>query len=298
MATSRCLVGMLVQRVAGRAASDHRWRHRLGMTGCVPAALFAALLALLPLAPQAAPAFAESVTFARASAPTATPTFTLDQRQVMAGAAVLYNERIADLRAARLLDNDADFHARVQRIAQPLLAQAARDDPDAATWPWEVHTTTDPEEHAYAFAGGKLLVSAAHVTALQLSDAELAMVLAHEIAHAVLRHNLLEYREALRLEPAWQARPFAELEYAVDHDSALMAKLAPLGKQQELEADRAGLQLAARAGWPPHALAGYFRKLVQASSGPNMAGFAHPSPASRWRAAREAAKALAANNIR
>lgn len=221
-----------------------------------------------------------------------------DQQQVMAGAAVLYNERMADLRAAGLLDNDADFHARVQRIAQPLLARAARDYPEAAAWPWEVHTTTDPEEHAYAFAGGKLLVSGAHAAALQLSDGELAMVLAHEIAHAVLRHNLLEYQEALKLEPAWQARPFAELEYAVDHDGALMAKLAPLGKRQELEADREGLKLAAGAGWPPHVLAGYFRKLVQASSAPNAGGFAHPSPASRWRAARETAKAVTADNIR
>lgn len=217
----------------------------------------------------------------------------LDQQQVMAGAAMLYSERIADLRAAQLLDNDADFHARVQRIAQPLLAQAARDYPASAAWPWEVHTTTDAEEHAYAFAGGKLLVSSAHAAALNLSDGELAMVLAHEISHAVLRHNLREYEEALRLEPAWAARPFAELEYAVDHDGALMAKLAPLGRQQELEADREGLKLAARAGWAPTVLAGYFRKLAEASSAPNAGGFAHPSPASRWRAARELARTLA-----
>ncbi|WP_195763856.1 M48 family metalloprotease [Pseudoduganella rivuli] len=216
----------------------------------------------------------------------------LDQQQVMAGAAVLYNERIAGLRAAQLLDNDTDFHARVQRIAQPLLAQAARDYPESAAWPWEVHTTTDPEEHAYAFAGGKLLVSGAHAAALNLSDGELAMVLAHEIAHAVLRHNLQEYEAALTLEPAWATRPFAELEHAVDHDGALMAKLAPLGKQQELEADREGLKLAARAGWAPQVLAGYFRKVVQASSAPNASGFAHPSPASRWRAARDAARQL------
>ncbi|GAB2877398.1 hypothetical protein GCM10027277_53380 [Pseudoduganella ginsengisoli] len=216
----------------------------------------------------------------------------LDQQQVMAGAAVLYNGRIADLRTAQLLDNDAAFHARVQRIVQPLLLQAARDYPESAAWQWEVHTTTDPEEHAYAFAGGKVLVSSAHADALNLSDGELAMVLAHEIAHAVLRHNLLEYEEAIRLEPAWAEQPFAALEHAVDHDGPLMAKLAPLGRQQELEADRAGLQLAARAGWEPHVLAGYFRKLVQASSAPNASGFAHPSPASRWRAARAAAAQL------
>ena len=222
----------------------------------------------------------------------AAPAQALDQQQVMAGAAVLYHQRIADLRASQLLDNDAAFHARVLRLAQPLLAQAARDYPDSAGWPWEVHTTTDTEEHAYAFAGGKLLVSAAHAAALDLSDGELAMVLAHEIAHAALRHNLQEYEEAMRLQPAWAARPFAELEHAVDHDGALMAQLAPLGKAQELEADRAGLQLAARAGWPPLVLAGYFRKLAQASSAPNAAGFAHPSPASRWRAARAVAQAI------
>jgi predicted Zn-dependent protease len=220
------------------------------------------------------------------------PVLALDQQQVMAGAAILYRERIDALNTAHVLDDDAAFHARVQRIARPLLAQAARDYPASADWPWEIHTTTDPEEHAYAMAGGKLLVSGAYVAEQGLSDAELAMVLAHEIAHAVLRHNLLEYEAAIRLEPAWAARPFAELEYAVDHDGALMAKLAPLGAEQELEADRAGLTLAARAGWPPQALAAYFHKLVQASGAPNAAGFAHPSPAARWRAARELARAL------
>lgn len=225
-------------------------------------------------------------------AATALPVLALDQQQVMAGASVLYRERIDALRQAHVLDDDAAFHARVQRIAGPLLAQAARDYPVSADWPWEIHTTTDPEEHAYAMAGGKLLVSSAYVAQQGLSDAELAMVLAHEIAHAVLLHNLLEYEAAMQLDPGWAARPFAELEYAVDHDGALMAKLAPLGVAQELEADRAGLTLAARAGWPPHALAGYFRKLVQASSAPNAAGFAHPSPAVRWRAARELAQAL------
>ncbi|SFU80926.1 M48 family metalloprotease [Pseudoduganella namucuonensis] len=220
------------------------------------------------------------------------PAAALSQEEVMAGAARLYRERMEELRVSRRLDADRAFHERVLRIAGPLIARAARDWPETARWDWEIHTTPDGDDHAYAMAGGKLLVSRAHARELELSDAELAMVLAHEIAHAALRHNLLEYEEAVRLEPAWAARPFAELEHAVDHDTGLMRKLAPLGILQEQEADREGMLLAWRAGWPALALARYFQKAARASSSPNFEQFAHPSPSSRWQAARELAATL------
>ena len=222
--------------------------------------------------------------FATASTPT--------QAEVMAGAARLYQARMDALRAAHKLDADAAFHARVLRIAQPLIAQAARDYPESAAWPWEIHTTSDGDGNAYAMAGGKLLVSSGYVHELLLSDAELAMLLAHEICHAVLRHNLAEYEEALRLAPEWSARPFAELEDAVDNDAGLMRLLAPLGIAQEEQADRAGMTLAWRAGWKGEALARYYYKLSRSSPSPNFEQSGHPAPAHRWRAARELAAAL------
>lgn len=217
---------------------------------------------------------------------------TLDQQQVMAGAAQLYGERMAALRTMQRLDHEPDFHQRVQRIARRLIAQAANDFPATAGWAWEVHTTSDDEEAAYAMAGGKLLVSSAFVQEYTLSDAELAMVLAHEIMHAVLLHNLAEFEEVLKRDPSWAQRPFAQLEYAVDHDGALMTALAPLGVEQELEADRQGLLLAWRAGWPAPALAGYYRKLVRNSHAPNQERFAHPAPTQRWQAVRALAAEL------
>ena len=222
--------------------------------------------------------------FATASTPT--------QAEVMAGAARLYQTRMDALRAAHKLDADAAFHARVLRIAQPLIAQAARDYPESAAWQWEIHTTSDGDGNAYAMAGGKLLVSSGYVHELLLSDAELAMLLAHEICHAVLRHNLAEYEEALRLAPEWSARPFAELEDAVDNDAGLMRLLAPLGIAQEEQADRAGMTLAWRAGWKGEALARYYYKLSRSSPSPNFEQSGHPAPAHRWRAARELAAAL------
>jgi len=220
--------------------------------------------------------------------------YAVTQDEVMAGSARLYRERIEELRSAYRLDDDARFGARVEAIARPLIEQARREFPESAAWAWELHTTTDGDDNAYSMAGGKLLVSRDFVERLGLNDAELAMLLAHEIMHSALRHNLQEFEEALRLEPAWATRPFAQLEHAIDHDDALMRKLAAFNSRQEEEADAEGLRFAARAGWPPLALAGYYRKLVRSSDSPNFARFAHPAPAQRWKAARELAAALAA----
>ncbi|NYE62383.1 putative Zn-dependent protease [Duganella sp. 1224] len=221
--------------------------------------------------------------------PAAGPT----QDQIMQRAAAIYAGRLT----AYTIDRDDAFTARVRRIAGALIAQARRDYPDTAGWAWEVHTTDTPEQNADCMAGGKILVSQAYVERLGLSDAELAMLLAHEIQHAALRHNLLEYQAALRLAPSWAARPFAELEYAVDNDRALMALLADTNYAQEQEADREGLLLAWRAGWPAAALTGYFRKMMRDSETPRFSRGDYPAPAQRWRAAQAVAASLQKNHV-
>lgn len=210
------------------------------------------------------------------------------QEQVVARAAVLYAGRLA----GHLIDRDQRFSTRVRAIAAVLIAQAQRDYPETAGWAWEVHTTDDSDQNADCMAGGKILVSQPYVERLGLSDAELAMLLAHEIEHAALRHNLLEYEAALRLEPAWAQRPFIELEYAVDNDMALIGKLAATNYAQEEEADREGMRLAWRAGWPAERLAGYFRKMLRASDWPRRSKPDYPSPAQRWQAAQALAAGL------
>lgn len=217
----------------------------------------------------------------------------LTQDEVIAGSQRLYAERIAKLDSANALDAGAGFGARIHRIADGLIIQAKRDYPETAAWPWEVHTTIDPDQNADCMAGGQMLVSEAYAARLELSDAELAMLLAHEIEHATLRHNLKEYEQAMRFDPRWSQRPFVELEDAVDNDAALVAQLAPLDFAQEVEADREGLLLAWRAGWPPLRLANYYKKIMRVSGRPNSDSDTHPSPASRWAAARALAAELA-----
>lgn len=225
-----------------------------------------------------------------ASAPRAAE---LTQQLVEARAAGLYADRLKDHR----LDADARFTARVTAIAAPLIARARRDYPETAGWAWEVHTTDDPDQNADCMAGGKILVSQAYVQRLELADAELAMLLAHEIEHAALHHNLKEYQQALRLDPRWAERPFIELEHAVDHDNALIEQLAATNYEQEVEADREGMQLAWRAGWPPEQLAGYFRKMYRSSAAPRRSKPDYPSPMTRWQAARALAAVLQKNQV-
>ena len=216
----------------------------------------------------------------------------LTQDEVMDGAGKLYRTRIVALERAGMLDRDAAFLARVKRIAQHLIAQAVRDDPTVAAWPWEFHVSDASDDNASCMAGGRILLSQPYVEQLALTDAQLAMVLSHEMQHALLRHNLKEYELALRLDPAWVARPFSALEDAVDNDASLMARLAPLNMEQEIEADRAGMAMAWRAGWPAQELAGYFRKLDDASDVGNRGSATHPAPRQRWRAARRLAGEL------
>jgi predicted Zn-dependent protease len=217
----------------------------------------------------------------------------LTQQQVVERAAILYAGRLDKLS----LDADPRFTERVRAVAQPLIAQAARDYPETSHWAWEIHTTGDPDQNADCMAGGKILVSAAYVARLELSDAELAMLLAHEIEHAALRHNLKEYQQALLLDPRWAQRPYLELEHAVDHDSELIDLLAATNYQQEEEADREGLLLAWRAGWPAARLATYFKKMARASDRPRRAKPDYPSPLQRWRAARDLANTLQKNYV-
>ncbi len=220
------------------------------------------------------------------------PACALTQEEVAAGAARLYRERVSEIASRYALDSDAAFLARVDSIAKPLIARAATDYPHTAGWAWEIHTSADADENAFCMAGGKLLVGQQFVSSQRLDDAELAMLLAHEMQHAIQQHNLKEYEEAMRIEPAWRQKPFAELEYAVDNDDALMRKLDDFNSTQELEADSEGLKLAWRTGWPPMRLAGYFRKLLRNSAKPNFDSHSHPAPARRWLAAKELAERL------
>jgi predicted Zn-dependent protease len=139
------------------------------------------------------------------------------------------------------------------------------------TWHWAV--ADDGDANAFALPGGWVYVTRG-LLALSNREDEVAGVLAHEMAHVVERH-------AVRRVGA--ATPFAVL-FGVPSGILGMVSpslggivggagrlvsgltLAPYSREQELEADRVGSALAARAGWDPSALAGFLATLERAEA--------------------------------
>ena len=189
-------------------------------------------------------------------------------------AAVQYRKILASVAAKGQLDDDPVFLARTRRIAAGLVVAASQVRPDSAAWSWEIHVTSDRSKGASCMAGGKILVASELVRRMALTDGELAMLLAHEIAHAVADHR----RAASRL--------------TMDSDATEEAREAAAALAQEDEADRIGIELAHRAGWPAASLLSFFDKLAaQESAGTFSAS--HSPAAARAAAARILAEKLA-----
>ena len=191
-----------------------------------------------------------------------------------AAADVAYHQGLARLSARGRLDDDVGFGERVRTTSSRLIAAAPQVRPASDHWAWEVHTTSDPSIAAFCLAGGKLLVGRRFVEHLELNDDELAMLMAHEMAHALAGH---------RRERA----PAGGLETDLAWDN----RQAEIAMAQELEADRLGLELAHRAGWSLVALLPFFDKLAQ-DEPPGTFSASHPQAAQRAVDAREWAAAM------
>ena len=191
------------------------------------------------------------------------------------------------------LDRDPVLKARVQRIAGRLVYQAIRLRPETARWKWSIHVIDDPETvNAWAMAGGRMALYSGLVKKLSPSDDELAQVLGHEIAHALARHTAEKMSVALATDLAVTAWAVKEnKDRTALAGAALAAALAvklPNSRQAEAEADRIGVELAARAGYDPRAAVSLWQKMSRLDKGrvPEFLS-THPSDESRIEALQE-----------
>ena len=208
------------------------------------------------------------------------------QTEVELADAKRFAELTGNLRQYGELDTDAEDNVRVLTIVQRLAVAARTLVPQEAGVAWEVHTTTNPDIDGISMAGGKLLVGLPFIHDMQLSDSELAMVLAHEMAHVLGHHHnealsnafILAFRN-LPKRPV----PFVALAVsAVQENPGILFDMQPLARMQELEADALGLLLASRAGYPTAELVGFYKKLgSQVDTGGVAETTSHPSGATR-----------------
>jgi predicted Zn-dependent protease len=191
---------------------------------------------------------------------------------------VLNNERIS---------NDPVFVDQVNRVGRRIAGVANRPD-----FSWEfVVIDNDKVINAFALPGGKVAVYTGLLRVAK-SDAELAAVMGHEVAHAVARHGaermshqLLAQVGQAGLNAAIASQSPATIQafnlaYGVGVN---VGALLPYSRQEESEADHIGLIYMAKAGYDPHAAVSFWERMAKAKSGDSPPEFLSTHPADERR---------------
>jgi len=183
------------------------------------------------------------------------------------------------------LNADPAMTARVRGIANRLIAQTKIFRPDAAKWRWEVNVIQSNQLNAFCMPGGKIAVYSGLIQQLKLTDDEIAVVIGHEIAHALREHSREQVSQAMAAQAAIGIGA-ALLGVQGAGDVASMGYQAlgatKFSRTHESEADRIGLELTARAGFDPRAGVTLWRKMLAAEKGSSFELLSsHPSGQSR-----------------
>jgi predicted Zn-dependent protease len=199
-----------------------------------------------------------------------------------------YVKMLEPLEEEGKINNDAALTKRINEITAKLIAQALKFRPETENWDWRVKIIDDPETiNAFCMAGGKMAIYTGLILKLDATDDEIAQVMGHEIAHALSAHTAERMSIAL-------ATSVAVTGFALTRDqpgvalvgASLAAALAiklPNSRASESEADVIGIELAARAGYDPHAAVTLWQKMAKATGNDSDFDFlsTHPAPSKR-----------------
>lgn len=184
---------------------------------------------------------------------------------------------------------NSELQAYVDQIGRRLAAA-----PEAGQFPYSFRLVNDPSINAFALPGGPTYVHTGLIRAAE-NEAQLAGVMAHEIAHVALRHGTNQASKANLIQLP------AALAGAVIGNGSLLGQLAQLGiglgansvllkysRDAERDADILGARMMARSGYNPLEMARFFEKL-QADGGSRGPQFlsSHPDPGDRVRLVQE-----------
>jgi predicted Zn-dependent protease len=179
---------------------------------------------------------------------------------------------------------------RLRAIAQRIIPFAAAWNPRAKDWRWEVNLIGSQQINAFCMPGGKIAFYSGILQQLKLTDDEVAIVMGHEIAHALREHARERMAKsavtqgAARIGGAVAAGVFGVDPRLTDGLARGGANLLTLefSREDESEADLVGMELAARAGYDPRAGVSLWQKMGAASKGaPPQWLSTHPSGKSR-----------------
>lgn len=193
------------------------------------------------------------------------------------------NDVSARLLGAAPLVKDENLQRYVNRVGRWLASQTERPD-----LPWQFGVMDAPQLNAFAVPGGTIFVTSGLVERMR-NEAELAGVLAHEISHVLRRHHLKAIQKGAQTALAGEALNQALRNQRADVREKLVSfgsemYTRGLDKGDELEADRYGIVIAARAGYDSYGLPAVLQTLQAMNASDSALALmfkTHPAPGER-----------------
>lgn len=202
-----------------------------------------------------------------------------------------YLQLIMDAQSHRALAGPAHpLFKRIDLITKRLIPQTQRWNPRAKDWHWEVNVIGSNTINAFCMPGGKIAVYSGLLQQLHLSDGEIAMVIGHEMAHAVREHARAQMGKRVLTEGGTRVGGLVaagilgvdpRITDMVAQSGARLLELS-YSRQDETQADLVGMDMAARAGYDPRSALSLWRKMDQLNGhSPPQWLSTHPANASR-----------------
>ena len=209
----------------------------------------------------------------------------------------LSNQEYSNFMKSAKVSTDAANTAMVKRVGQNL-ATAVQNylvnnglQSEIKNFSWEFNLVQNKEANAFCMPGGKIVVYEGLLPYTQ-NEASLAIVLGHEIAHAVAKHSAEQMSKQIKNQYGTQILGGVLQAAGVSSTTTQLAQiLAQKGLQfrslkysrdHETEADRMGLIFAAMAGYDPNVAVAFWQRMSQGSSSNQNDMFSdHPSDAKR-----------------
>jgi Zn-dependent protease with chaperone function len=198
-----------------------------------------------------------------------------------------YSKLLAEARSQGALAQPGNPQLqRLRAIAAKLIPQTAQWNDRAKSWKWEVNLIGSKQVNAFCMPGGKIAFYTGILDQLKLTDDEVAMIMGHEMAHALREHARARIAKTqgtgTLLSLGAQLFGLGDLGGVAANIGTQLISLR-FSRDDETDADLVGLELAARGGYNPQAAVSLWEKMGQAGGGSNGPSFlsTHPSGPAR-----------------
>lgn len=189
-------------------------------------------------------------------------------------AASSYNQVKQQAQVQGAIDTTSTTSKRIHAVFNQMKPYAEQANRTGVPFQWEITVLRSKELNAWAMPGGKMAFYTGLVDQLKLNDDEIAVVMGHEMAHALQEHGKSNRTFNTVTGIAAQLGSIALQAYGVQTNYEgvdMVATVADLGlnkpfsRSQETEADEVGLMLMARAGYNPQAAPIVWEKMSKAT---------------------------------